>query len=228
MSEQGVIKVLVVDDHQMFAQTLIRVFRDQSDLEVVGAAATAADARHMAARFHPDVVLMDNQLPDGAGIDAAADIRAECPATKVVILTAYADDNALVHAIEVGCSGFISKVGLVEDALSAVRAAAVGETLIPPELLMRLLPRLRREHQQVSYGLTDRELEVLELMARGLHNAAIAEALFLSVNTVRKHVQAILTKLEAHSKLEAAAIAVRQGILQMTEDGPKVMRKRHR
>ena len=226
VSNPGRIKVLLVDDHQMFAQVLRRVFKDTPDLEVVGTAGTVAEAVTMARQAQPDVVLMDYQLPDGVGTEAAEAIRREHPDTKVVMLTGYADDAVLVAAIEVGCSGFISKANLVEEALTAVRAAAAGEALISPSMLIRLLPRLRQERKTVSFALTSRELEVLRLLAGGASNAVIAESLFLSVNTVRKHVQSILNKLDAHSKLEAAAIAVRQGIVVMGEDGPELTGRR--
>ena len=226
MTDAGRTRVLLVDDHQMFAQVLHRVFKDTPDLEVVGTAGTVADAVAMARRARPDVVLMDYQLPDGVGTEAAAAIRQEHPETKVVILTGYADDAVLVAAIEVGCSGFISKANLVEEALSAVRAAAAGEFLISPSMLIRLLPKLRQERKTVSFALTSRELEVLRQLVGGANNAVIAESLFLSVNTVRKHVQSILNKLDAHSKLEAAAIAVRQGLVVMGEHGPQLAGRR--
>ena len=131
------------------------------------------------------------------------------------MLTGFPDDGVIIAAIEAGCSGYITKNGDVAELVAAVRAAAMGEALIPPFLLVRLLPTLRREPRRMAYGLSDRELDVLRLLAQGMVNAAIAEHLVLSVNTVRKHVQSILLKLDAHSKLEALAIAARQGIVEI-------------
>ena len=209
------IKVMLVDDHVMFSQTLLRVFRDEPDFDVVATASSVAEGRSLARIYRPDVVLMDYRLPDGLGTDAARLIRQDRPETKVVMLTGFPEDSVLLSAIEAGCSGYMTKDGAVQEAISAVRAAAAGEALISPMLLARLLPRLRRDAERLSYEITSRELEVLHLMAEGLPNAAIADRLVLSVHTVRKHVQSILNKLGAHSKLEALAIAVRQGLVDM-------------
>jgi DNA-binding NarL/FixJ family response regulator len=215
VSEPGTIRVMVVDDHKMFAETLLRVLAEEPDLQVVGTATSVAEARTLARTESPDVVLMDYRLPDGLGTDAARQIREDRPATKVVILTGFPEDSVLITAIEVGCSGYMTKDGAVEEAISAVRAGAAGEALIPPAILARLLPKLRRESSRTSYSLSARELDVLRLIAQGLPNQAIADDLVLSVNTVRKHVQSILNKLDAHSKLEALATAVRQGLVEM-------------
>lgn len=216
------IKVMLVDDHKMFIQTLERVVDDQSDLVVVGTAGSVTEAQAMARWHVPDVVLMDHRLPDGLGTDAARLIREQNPSIKVVMLTGYPDDAVLLAAIEVGCSGFIAKSGVVEEVISAIRAAASGEALITPSVLVRLLPKLRRDATRLAYSLTARELDVLRLLASGMQNALIAQRLVVSVNTVRKHVQAILEKLGAHSKLEAVAIAVRQGLVEIGEQGPEL------
>lgn len=217
-AESPKIRVLVVDDHQLLTQSLLMVLREEPDLDVVGAAASVAEARAMARRTSPDVVLMDYRLPDGVGTDAARQIREENPAIKVVMLTGFPDDAILVAAIEAGCSGYITKDSAVTEAISAVRAAFAGEALISPSMLARLLPKLRRDYRGVGSSLTDREREVLQLLAKGSQNQAVADQLFLSVNTVRKHVQSILSKLGAHSKLEAVAIAVREGVIELGDE----------
>jgi DNA-binding NarL/FixJ family response regulator len=157
-------------------------------------------------------------LPDGLGTDAARFIREENPDIKIVMLTGFPDDAILVAAIEAGCSGYITKDSAVGEAISAVRAAHAGEALISPAMLARLLPKLRRDYRGVGSSLTDREREVLNLLAQGSQNSTVADQLFLSVNTVRKHVQSILSKLGAHSKLEAVAVAVREGIIDLSDD----------
>lgn len=214
------IRVLLVDDHKMFAQTLFRVLSDEADIEVIGIAGSVAEGRELASRRPPDVVLMDYRLPDGLGTDAARILREDRPETKVVMLTGFPEDTVLISAIEAGCSGYIAKNGPVEEAIAAVRAAAAGEALISPAMLVRLLPKLRRDAHKVPYTLSTRELEVLRLLAEGMPNAAIADRLVVSVNTIRKHVQSILAKLNAHSKLEALSIAVRQGLVEMGGDEP--------
>jgi len=205
--------VLLVDDHEMFAQGLARLLEVEDDITVVGTASGAHDAREAVLREPPDIVLMDYRLADGDGAEATAMIKAESPMTKVVMLTAVSDDAVLLAAIEAGCSGFVSKTNAVEEVVAAVRAAHAGEALISPAMLARLLPKLRRSSEPSGAELTSRELEVLTLLAEGLANQAIAEKLTVSVHTVRNHVQNILTKLKAHSKLEAVAIAVRRGLI---------------
>jgi DNA-binding NarL/FixJ family response regulator len=209
---------MLVDDHEMFLQTLLLALRGEPDLDVVGTATSIAESRAVARRYRPDVVLMDQRLPDGLGTEAARLIRSERPETRVVMLTGFPDDSVLISAIEAGCSGYVTKNGAVEELVAAVRSASMGEALIPPLLLVRLLPKLRRDPRRMAYSLSDRELDVLRLLAQGMLNAAIADHLVVSVNTVRKHVQSILLKLGAHSKLEALAIAARQGIVEIGAD----------
>jgi len=218
------IRVMVVDDHQLLTQSLLMVIGEERDMSVVATAASVAEARANARQHRPDVILMDYRLPDGLGTDAAVAIREDNPAVKVVMLTGFPDDAILIAAIEAGCSGYITKDSAVEEAISAVRAAHAGEALISPPMLARLLPKLRRDYRGVGSTLTDREKEVLALLAEGSQNSTVADKLFVSVNTVRKHVQSILSKLGAHSKLEAVAVAVREGIIDLSSDsrgGPR-------
>lgn len=207
------IRVLIVDDHEMVAQSLAEALRQAADIEVVGIAGTARAAREMVETAHPDVVLMDYRLPDGDGVGATGEIKAVIPEVKVVMVTSTDDDAVLVRALEAGCSGFVPKHRPVQELIDAVRAAHAGEALVSPPLLARLLPRLRPTSRGVGSDLTTRELEVLGLLAEGLSNQAVAERLTISLHTVRNHVQNILMKLGAHSKLEAVATAVREGII---------------
>jgi two-component system response regulator DevR len=141
------------------------------------------------------------------------ELRALRPGLGIVVLTASAADHVLMAAIEAGASGFLSKTRSIDEVTAAVRAAAAGESVISPEMLARLLPRFQRSTGHGVAELTDREREVLSLVAEGLSNAAIAERLIVSVHTVRNHIASMSSKLGAHSKLEALSIAVRQGLL---------------
>jgi DNA-binding NarL/FixJ family response regulator len=207
------IRVLVVDDHAVLASSLAHVLDAEDDLRCVGVANSLERARSLLRTTSPDVLLLDHRLPDGDGVSAIGELRALRPGVAVVVLTASAADHVLVQAIEGGASGFVSKTRSLGEVTSAVRAAASGEALISPELLARLLPRLSRTGGSRHQDLTEREREVLGLLADGLTNAAIAERLFVSVHTVRNHIANLSTKLGAHSKLEALSIAVREGLL---------------
>ena len=177
----------------------------------MGIASTLAQARARVSSATPDVMLLDRRLPDGDGVAAIPELRALRPGMNVVVLTAASADDVLVRAIEGGAAGFVSKTRGLSEVTAAVRAAAAGEAVISPEMLSRLLPKLSRSSAP-DPGLTRREQEVLDLVAYGLTNAAIAERLGVSVNTVRNHVANLSAKLGAHSKLEAVAIAVRRGL----------------
>lgn len=213
MENGGSIRVLIVDDHQMFAQALLRALSDEPDIEVVGVAGTVEEATAAVRMKQPDVVLMDYELPDGDGATATERIKHEVAGVKVVMVTSHVEEPVLVSAIEAGCSGFVTKHKAVEEVVAAVRAAAVGDALISPSMLARLLPKLRRSYRGIGSDLTAREIEILSLLAEGLSNQAIAERLVISLHTVRNHIQNVLTKLQAHSKLEAVSVAVREGII---------------
>ena len=208
------VRVLIVDDHEVLSASLALVLDDQPGLKVVGIAGTLAQARRLLGTTTPDVVLLDHRLPDGDGVSAIGELLAIRPSVGIVVLTASAADHVLVAAIEAGAAGFVSKTRSLQEVTSAVRAAAAGEAVISPEMLARLLPRLHRGGGPAPRGeLTEREREVLSLLADGMSNAAIAGALSVSVHTVRNHIANLSAKLGAHSKLEALSIAVRDGLL---------------
>jgi DNA-binding NarL/FixJ family response regulator len=206
------IRVLVVDDHEMVAESMRRLLEDEDDIVVTGIARSAAEAKAAAWAVPPDVVLMDFGLPDEDGITAAAAIRSRLPQTRVLIWTGGNEDVA-VAALEAGCDGYFEKSEPSEKLVTAIRAVHRGETAISSDELARLLSRLRPSHRDVGDDLTARELDVLRLLAEGTGNKEIAQQLSISLNTVRNHVQSILTKLGAHSKLEAVMIAARAGIV---------------
>ena len=208
------VRVLVVDDHQMVASSLAHALQSEPDLVVVGQATSISEAQLLVASTAPDVVLLDHRLPDGDGVSAIAELRGIRSSAQIVMLTADTSDRVLVAAMEAGAAGFIAKTQRLDDVIAGVRAAAQGESVVSATLLSRLLPRL---HRQAGGGrateLTEREREILDLLAQGLSNADIAGRLTISVHTVRNHVANLSAKLGAHSKLEVLAIAVRDGLV---------------
>lgn len=205
--------VVVVDDHDVFAQCLVQMIDGEPDLACVGSAATIAEATDILRRARPDVLLLDVGLPDGDGIAAIPDLLRAHDLMKVLVLTASTSDHVLVAAIEAGASGYLPKTAGLDEVTSAVRSAAADEAVISPETLARLLPRLRRRNEAHSTDLTARELEVLGLIGQGLQNSAIADTLHVSPHTVNNHIASLSRKLGAHSKLEALSIAVRTGLV---------------
>lgn len=218
MSDTGdvnVIRVLIVDDHQMMAEGVRAALESEPDIEVVAMAGTAADAVARAEETLPDVVLMDFRLPDRDGSQATLDVRAAVPGVAVVMLTGFGDDATLTRAIDAGCAGFVHKTADIDTVVDAVRRARAGEPVFSAEDLSKLVRHLRGDTAPVGGDLTARELEVLQLLAEGVTTDALAERLYISKHTARSHVRNILAKLGAHSKLEAVAIAARAGIVSL-------------
>jgi DNA-binding NarL/FixJ family response regulator len=202
-----------VDDHQMFAASLAHALQSEPDLLIVGQATSITEAQDLVTSAAPDVVLLDHRLPDGDGVGAIGGLHRIRPSAKIVVLTAAASDRVLVAAMEAGAAGFIAKTQRLDDVIAGVRAAAQGESLVSTKLLTRLLPRLQKRSGAGGRELTEREREILDLLARGLSNADIAQELTISVHTVRNHVANLSAKLGAHSKLEVLSIAVREGLV---------------
>jgi DNA-binding NarL/FixJ family response regulator len=209
------IKVLIVDDHAVVRESLAMALDREADIEVVGTAADAAGALAAMKTVAPDVAIVDYVLDGLDGIGLASEMHKRVPEMKVLILTSADDDRVLVAAMEAGCAGFLTKGQPLDDVVHAVRTAASGEPVVSSGLLLRLLPQLQRRSLQRSTvaELTDREHEVLKLMAGGATNHVIAQEPYLSLHTVRNHVQNVLRKLDAHSKLEAVAVAVKTGVI---------------
>jgi len=212
------VSVVLVEDHALVADGLLGLLAEEDSVTVVASASTAAEALALVEATRPQVVLMDIRLPDADGVDVAVGIKAHWPDVEVVVLTGLMDDATLSRAIEAGCSGFLTKNQRIEDVVDAIVLAARGETTIAAEDLARVLSRMTR-HPRPRAGvrprLSDREAEVLGLLAAGMSTEGMAERLSLSPHTVRNHVRNILTKLGAHSKLEALSVAVRSGIVNM-------------
>jgi DNA-binding NarL/FixJ family response regulator len=206
-------RVLIVDDHKMFATAMARLLDLEPDMVSAGVADNLASARGLIQAATPDVVLLDYRFEDGDGVASLPELRELRPSARFVILTASTADSVLAAAIEGGASGFVSKSREVAEALAAVRLASHGEAVISPDVLVGLMSRMYRGGLPGNNELTERELELLDLLTEGLSNDAIAERMTVSVFTVRNHVAHLSAKLGAHSKLEVLTIAISQGLV---------------
>lgn len=218
------VSLLICDDHKILTDALATVVGLDETLTMVAPPVhTAEEAIDLAKEHLPDVVLMDIVFKGGgmSGIEATRRIKESSPSTKVVIMTAHDEERLLVEAVEAGASGFLSKDEAADEVLAAAKAAADGEVLIDPATLTRLLAQVAREReeqrdaQKLLGDLTDREREILQLLAAGKRNDDIARELYISPQTVQTHVRNILGKLRVHSKLEAVAFAVKNRAIQV-------------
>ena len=216
------VTLLICDDHKVLTDALATVVGLDDDLQMIAPPVHEAEtAIALCTEQLPDVVLMDIVFKGGgmSGIEATRRIKEVSPSTKVVIMTAHDEDRLLVEAVEAGASGFLGKDEAAQELLSAAKAAAEGEVLIDPGTLTRLLAQVARERaeqrdaQNLLDDLTEREREILQLLAEGTRNDDIASKLFISPQTVQTHVRNILGKLRVHSKLEAVAFAVKHGAI---------------
>lgn len=212
------IRVLVVDDQELFRRGLTMLLGVESDIEVVGEAADGVSAAALAASTQPDVVLMDVRMPRQTGIEACAALKDAAPKARIIMLTVSDDEADLYDAVKSGASGYLLKDSSIEEVAQAIRVVADGQSLISPSMAIKLLDEFkqmaRTDRQAVpTPRLTERELEVLRLVAQGLNNREIAKQLFISENTVKNHVRNILEKLQLHSRMEAVMYAVREKIL---------------
>jgi DNA-binding NarL/FixJ family response regulator len=218
------IRVLVVDDHALFRRGLEIVLAQESDIEVVGEAGDGEQGVERAAQLLPDVVLLDVRMPKGTGIEACAAIKDVVPSARIIMLTISDEEADLYEAIKAGATGYLLKEIPIEELAEAVRAVHDGQSLISPSMASKLLTEFAlmakrtddRRNQVPAPRLTERELEVLKLVARGLNNRDIAKELFISENTVKNHIRNILEKLQLHSRMEAVVYAVREKLLEIT------------
>jgi two-component system response regulator DevR len=208
------VRVLLVDDHEIVRVGLRTILASHPGIKVAGEAATARDAVAEAARLVPDVVLLDLRLPDGDGVEVCRTIRAANPGCRVVMLTAYADEEALVASVLAGASGYLLKQTRGQDVVRAIEEAAAGRSLLDPVSTERLLAFFRswaRGQEDLS-ALTDQERRVFDLMAEGKTNREIADALGLAEKTVKNYVSNILAKLRVRRRTEAALLAARKKV----------------
>jgi DNA-binding NarL/FixJ family response regulator len=214
------IRVMICDDHALFRRGLIMVLESEEGIEVVAEAEDGAEAVAKAEELAPDVVLMDVRMPRVSGIEATRSIADTVPTAKILMLTVSDEEDDLYDAIKAGAAGYLLKEISIEEVATAIRAVVSGQSLISPSMASKLLSEFtnlaKRADERQSLPtprLTERELEVLKLVAQGMSNREIAVELYISENTVKNHVRNILEKLHLHSRMEAVVYAVREKLL---------------
>jgi len=207
------LRLLVVDDHEVVRQGLVSLLDRRPTLQVVAEASTVAEAIDQAHRHQPDLIVMDVRLPDGSGIEACRDIRAEMPETRVVMLTSYPDEEAVMSAIIAGASGYLLKQIRGRDLVNALEAVGRGESLLDPAVTSQVLERIRRiaanDQPDELAELTQQERKILMLVAEGKTNKEIAAEVYLSDKTVKNYVSSILSKLNLERRAQAAAFVAK-------------------
>jgi two-component system nitrate/nitrite response regulator NarL len=212
------LRVLLVDDHDLFRSGLVNLLSEHG-LHVVGEAENGDVALRLVRELAPDVVIMDLNMPGPSGVEVIRQIAAIAPLTRVVVLTISADDSDVINAVMGGACGYLLKDSSVDQLIAGIRSAAAGESLISPQIAAKMLQILRAQRSSVDAAetiraeLSDREIEVLKLIANGNDNAQIARALFISPKTVKNHISNILMKLQMENRIQAAVYAVRSGIV---------------
>ncbi|HEY7400807.1 MAG TPA: response regulator transcription factor [Actinomycetota bacterium] len=217
------LRVMVVDDHALFRRGLEMVLQQEPDLDLVGEASDGAEAVERVPELMPDVVLMDVRMPRRSGIEAAGQIKELLPHVKILMLTISDEEADLYDAIKAGASGYLLKEIPIEEVADAIRSVWQGQSRISPSMASKLLTEFANmskgtedRPQMPAPRLTDREMEVLKLVAQGMNNRDIAKELFISENTVKNHIRNILEKLHLHSRMEAVVYAVREKLLEIT------------
>jgi len=216
--ELGDIRVVIVDDHDLFRTGLKNLLEEQG-VQVIGEAANGRDALRLVSELAPDVVIMDLNMPGISGVDTTRQLAAVAPLARVVVLTISADDDDVMNAVLAGACGYLLKDSSIQDLVAGIIAAAAGESLISPQIASKVLQRLRSQTshadaaETIRAELSDREIEVLKLIANGKDNAQIAAELFISPKTVKNHISNILMKLQIDNRIQAAVYAVRSGIV---------------
>ncbi|MDP1878951.1 MAG: response regulator transcription factor [Actinomycetota bacterium] len=217
----GVIRVFLMDDHEIVRRGLADLIGLERDMEVVGEAGTAADAMHRIPAAKPDVAVLDVRLPDGSGVEVCRDIRASMPEVHCLMLTSYADDEALFDAIMAGASGYVLKEIRGNDLVEAIRQVAAGKSLLDPMATQRVLERLRNgeRHDSRLDALSDQEKRILDLIGEGMTNRQIGESMHLAEKTVKNYVSSLLAKLGMERRTQAAAFVARMSVEQEHNSG---------
>jgi two-component system NarL family response regulator len=203
------IRVLVVDDHPMIRAGLTATIEPEADMTVVGSASTGREGLELYRQHQPDVMLIDLKMPEMGGVEAIRTIRAEFPSAKIIVVSTYQGDEDIYRALEAGAVTYLLKDTLADKMIGVIREVANGGRPIPPEVAERLTGRMFQP------ALTNRETEVLQLIARGMRNKEIAAELNISDETAQGHVKNILAKLSVHDRTEAVAVAIRRGIVHL-------------
>jgi DNA-binding NarL/FixJ family response regulator len=221
-------RIVIADDEELIRFGLMGILSREEDMEVVGEASTGTEALRLCRELRPELVLMDVEMPEMDGLSATRQLKEELPTISVLVLTAYDNPDYLLEAVQAGAAGFLLKESALQRVSSAVRTLMNGEPLLDQELAVRLLRRLSprvegaggREAQvdeelraRILEDLTDRELEILDLLSAGMSNQQIARQLFLSLSTVKTHVHRIISKLEVSDRTQAAVRAIRLGLV---------------
>jgi DNA-binding NarL/FixJ family response regulator len=206
------IRVFLLDDHEIVRRGLTDLLEATEDLEVVGEAGTAEEALRRVPAAAPDVAVLDVRLPDGDGVEVCRELRSRCPDVRCLMLTSYADDEALFDAIMAGASGYVLKQIRGSDLVDAIRKVADGQSLLDPGVTAQVLDRLRNgtTGDERLDALTDQERRILDLLAEGLTNREIAERMFLAEKTVKNYVSNLLAKMGMQRRTEAAVYAARR------------------
>jgi len=216
------IKVLVADDHNLFRQGLISLIKTRSnEVEVIGEAATGKETIRLAKELQPDVILMDIYMPEGGGLEATKLIKEEFPGIIIVILTSSEEDKHIYEAVQLGASGYLLKSLNANELFDLLNGVIRGEAAMTRAMASRLLKTVAKQSTENDWNkesLSEREIEVLKLVARGATNLQIAEELCISINTVKSHLKSILGKLQLGNRTQAAAYAVKVGLVSTTND----------
>lgn len=207
------IRVVVVDDHDIVRKGIIAYLQTDSDIEVVGQASGGNEGAELIIRERPDVVLMDLMMDNGTGIEATRKVMERFPTCKIIILTSYYDDEQLFPAIEVGAFSYILKTSSADEIVTVIKKAYKGEHVIEPKVASRMMSNFRSEQKKLHEELTERELEVLLCIGNGMTNQEISEKLYIGVKTVKTHVSNILSKLEVNDRTQAAVYVHRNNLL---------------
>ena len=207
MSNSGLIRILAADDHALLRNGIAGLVNDEPDMKMVAEAATGVEAIKQFKQYHPDVTLMDLQMPEMSGIEAIIEIRSEFPEARIIVLTTYRGDIQVARALKAGVRGYLLKARVNRDLVDVIRAVHSGQKRIPPEIAAELAEHAAEE------DLSPRELEVLGLVARGNANKEIAARLAITEETVKSHIRRILDKLRANDRTHAVTIALERGII---------------
>lgn len=208
------IRVLVVDDHDMVRRGLCAYLETEDDLEVVGEANSGRSAVEQARNLKPDVILMDLLMEQGTGVEATQTIKAELPQTQIIILTSFIDESLIFPALEAGALSYLLKTAKAEEIVDAVRRAVRQEAVIEPRVAAKMVGRFQQSAERLPHhDLTERELEVLTLIAQGKSNQEIAQELFIGIKTVKTHVSNVLSKLGVEDRTRAAVYAHRHKLV---------------
>ncbi|RTR31440.1 response regulator transcription factor [Robertmurraya yapensis] len=208
------VRVAVVDDHEMVRKGIISYLITEPEIEIVGEANSGNRAVSLVLEKRPEVVLMDLLMENGTGIDATKEILKEYPECKIIIITSFYDDEQVFPAIEAGAFSYMLKTATAEEVVKAIHKAVAGETVIEPKVANRMMKRFRPQEKKPHDELTEREMEVLLCIGEGMTNQQISEELFIGIKTVKTHVSNILSKLDVTDRTQAAVYANRNGLVQ--------------